>query len=88
MAPHRNSMRISVAVARGGKATGTNAADVDGGAGTFGKGKVSTSPGTISALLTQRRNRFALTPCAIATAAIETPGCMHAATALALNSSL
>ena len=37
---------------------------------------------------TQRRSRLALMPCAIATAAIETPGCCDACTACALNSAV
>nr|WP_228121893.1 hypothetical protein [Variovorax paradoxus] len=45
-------------------------------------------PEFISASRTHRRSRFALTPWAIATAAIDMPGCMQLATAFALNSSL
>ena len=43
---------------------------------------------TCSALMTQRRARFALTSLARATAAIDTPGCPQAATTCALNSAL
>ena len=46
------------------------------------------SAGFSSVCLTHRRSRWALTPWAIATVAIETPGCMHAATAPALKSTL
>jgi hypothetical protein len=48
----------------------------------------TVTPEFISASRTHRRSRFALTPWAIATAAIDMPGCMQLATALALNSSL
>jgi len=54
----------------------------------IGDGSGNALWGCISAACTQRRSRFALIPLAIATAAIDMPGCMHDATAFALNSSL
>src|SRR5665213_1485822 len=82
--PRRSSMRMSVGTAwAGGNCTGTKA--------------VATAPLTAlanappprrSASRTQRRARFALTPWAIATAALDTPGELHAATTCALNSAL
>jgi hypothetical protein len=43
---------------------------------------------TTRATATQRRSRFALSPRARAAAAIDTPGCWHAATASALKAAL
>jgi hypothetical protein len=71
-----------------GSVNGTNAAAAFAiGAGNLGSHDDAALLG-ISAALTQRRNRFALMPHDIATEAIDTPGCIQAATASALNSSL
>jgi hypothetical protein len=86
VAPRRSSIRMSAVEAAEGICIGTKAAAdvaIVGVAGLF-----ATAQAYISTAQTQRRSRFALTPWAIATAAMDAPGSMHAATALALNSSL
>lgn len=92
VAPRCSSMRISatgVAAARGGRLTGTNNGLTSGTcmprAGAYqGRCPVaSAQPGGPN-----WRSRLALTPWAIARAAIDMPGCMQLATASALNSSL
>lgn len=94
-APQRTSMRMSPggagASAGAGKCTGTNPLTAGPGVtpgSAFGASTGSGLRGWISASRTQRRNRFALIPRDIATAAIDMPGCAASATALALNSSL
>ena len=76
-------------VAGVGKVNGTNNV-FDAGALATGTEAVPTTSvaGFICASCTHRRRRLALMPLDIATAAIDMPGCMQAATALALNSSL
>lgn len=78
-----------VGVAGEGSDTGTNAGAVVGLLAVTAISVLSPlADGFISTSVSQRRRRLALTPLAIATAAMEMPGCEHAATRLALNSSL
>src|SRR6185312_6488497 len=49
---------------------------------------IGLSGGVCSSVTTQRRSRFAFSPFARATAAIDTPGCRQADTTFALNSAL
>ena len=72
-----------------GSRTGTNLLTARLGAAlgsAFGTSIGSGLRGWISASRNQRRNKFALIPRDIATAAIDMPGCAANATALALNS--
>src|SRR6478672_12273411 len=84
VAPRRSSMRMAAgASSAGGNCAGTKAV-----ATTPMEVLASAPPPRRSASRTQRRARFALTPWAIATAALDTPGELHAATTCALNSAL
>jgi hypothetical protein len=83
--PRRTSIRIAVfSTVFAGIGSATNASPGDGNALTADL----LSSSARSASTTQRRSRFALTERAIAAAAIDTPGCRHAATASALNAAL
>ena len=82
--PRRSSIRMSVGTFwAGGNCTGTKAV----GTALFAA-LTSTPPPHRSASRTQRRARFGLRPWAIATAALDTPGALQAATTCALNSAL
>ncbi len=82
--PRRSSIRMAAgSVSAGGNCTATKAV------GTALLAAVAHAPPPRrSASRTQRRAKFELTPWAIATAAIDTPGEMQAATTCALNSAL
>ena len=88
VAPRRSSMTISGAgLADAGSCSGTNVdAGID--ATAFVGRSWEHGSSDDSASRTQRRSRFALIPRDMAMAAIDTPGCRHAVTASALNSSL
>ncbi len=92
VAPRCSSMGMAatgVAVAGGGRLTGTNNGRVVDASMSRAAGLSSAMPGYLSsASRTQRRSRLAWMPCVIATAAIDMPGYMQVATASALNSSL
>lgn len=92
VAPRCSSMRMSgngVGVAGEGSDTGTNDGAVVGLLAVTATCALSSSTdGLISTSVTQRRRRLAFTPLAMATAAMEMPGCVQAATRSALNSSL
>jgi len=92
VAPRCSSMRISgdgAGVAGEGSDTGTKDGSVVGLLAVTAACVLSSSTdGLISTSLTQRRRRLALMPLAMATAAMEMPGCVQAATRSALNSSL
>jgi hypothetical protein len=92
VAPRCSSMRMSgngVGVAGEGSDTGTKDGTVAGVlAVTATCALPSSMGGLISTSVTQRRKRLALTPLAMAAAAMEMPGCVQAATRSALNSSL
>lgn len=85
--PRRSSMRIAHS-ALWGTATGTKAAPLSIGTLAAAGAAATGSVPARSASTTQRRSRFAFSPRASATAAIDTPGCRHAATDSARNAAL
>ena len=83
----RSSIWITLSVEPEGTDTGTKPSARSGAwLGLAGRIAMGASPR--SACLTQRRKRFAFSPRANATAAIDTPGCWHSPTASALKNTL
>jgi hypothetical protein len=83
----RSSIWITLSVEPEGRDTGTKPSARSGAwLGLAGRIAMGASPR--SASLTQRRKRFAFSPRANATAAIDTPGCWHSPTASALKNTL
>ena len=90
VAPRRSSIVMSCACMTAGLSTCSGRNDAvspseDAGGALTASNRLDPAG---SAVTTHRRNRFAFRPLAKATAAIDTPGWRHAATAFALNSAL
>jgi len=86
-APLRSSIRIGLSLGPEGRDTRRKPSALAGaGLGLDGRTAIGASPR--SASLTQRRKRFAFSPRARATAAIDTSGCWHSPTASALKNTL